>query len=397
MKKAALLLPIFLVVGLVFATSPARDFKLVVQDYLEAGDNPNVSPTMSQKIQNYRYAINAIQAQIDSLSITNPVNCKKISQTLWEGKTDAQTNGDITSLVNFINRIINNIPCQATAGSACTAIAVQLQNTGVYNSAITQQVKKLQKYWGIYTTGSVGPQTLAKINSMICDNETKPVPPVVCTQQYAPVCAQPPYPKCPDTASCDSQRILPKTYGNSCVAKADGASVLYEGQCKTDTPKPILYPALQYTPTSGLTTQTVVTFSTRYSGQGGIPTIDYGDGTYEQVKTCYAPADACLDTGLNTHIYSKVGEYTARVVKNFCPPTASCFAAETVLQSAQVRVGDNTSVPLACVKMIVGVNECLTTVCDTNIYGYRTVAKVDLMTQKQFTLVHEGACYANER
>ncbi|MDB5225529.1 MAG: hypothetical protein JWL87_481 [Candidatus Adlerbacteria bacterium] len=46
--------------------------------------------------------------------------------------------------------------------------------------------------------------------------------PTMCTMQYAPVCGQ-------------SQDGTAKTYGNSCMLGADQATLLYEGECKTET------------------------------------------------------------------------------------------------------------------------------------------------------------------
>lgn len=46
--------------------------------------------------------------------------------------------------------------------------------------------------------------------------------PVMCTMQYDPVCAVK-----------DGER---RTYGNSCTAGADGAVVLYEGECGAEEP-----------------------------------------------------------------------------------------------------------------------------------------------------------------
>lgn len=81
-----------------------------------------------------------------------------------------------------------------------------------------------------------------------------------------------------------------------------------------------------------------VTFFSKYSGQGGIPTLDFGDGKYEQISSCNAPADYCIAAGKNFHTYKFPGVYTARVVQSFCPPGAQCFAAEKVLATLKIRV-----------------------------------------------------------
>lgn len=53
-----------------------------------------------------------------------------------------------------------------------------------------------------------------------------------CTQEYAPVCGQPPEPACRHSIpACMMATPGPQTYGNRCTMNAAGASFLYEGQC----------------------------------------------------------------------------------------------------------------------------------------------------------------------
>jgi PKD repeat protein len=54
---------------------------------------------------------------------------------------------------------------------------------------------------------------------------------VACTKEYRPVCGSKPV-VC-ITAPCNP---IPTTYGNKCEMQADGASYLYEGQCRTENP-----------------------------------------------------------------------------------------------------------------------------------------------------------------
>ncbi len=56
-----------------------------------------------------------------------------------------------------------------------------------------------------------------------------------CTQEYAPICAQPPMPPCSNDPYISCMQVIPqpKTYSNSCMAWLDKASILYSWECKT--------------------------------------------------------------------------------------------------------------------------------------------------------------------
>lgn len=54
-----------------------------------------------------------------------------------------------------------------------------------------------------------------------------------CTEEYAPVCAQPPMPDCPEWMACIQVMPQPATYSNACVAKSYNAELLYEWECST--------------------------------------------------------------------------------------------------------------------------------------------------------------------
>ncbi|MBT3236744.1 MAG: hypothetical protein HN353_12380 [Bdellovibrionales bacterium] len=53
----------------------------------------------------------------------------------------------------------------------------------------------------------------------------------ICTEQYAPVCGQPPMQKCPPGVKCELMISKPQTYSNSCNARVAKAQVLYRGEC----------------------------------------------------------------------------------------------------------------------------------------------------------------------
>ena len=60
----------------------------------------------------------------------------------------------------------------------------------------------------------------------------------ICTMEYAPVCWQPPMPKCPEWMLCKLSMPIPKTYSNKCMLEASWANFLYNWECKS-TSKPI--------------------------------------------------------------------------------------------------------------------------------------------------------------
>ncbi len=56
--------------------------------------------------------------------------------------------------------------------------------------------------------------------------------PVACTMEYAPVCGQPPEPACRHSFPvCMVPTPGPRTYGNLCQLRAEGAAFLYGGEC----------------------------------------------------------------------------------------------------------------------------------------------------------------------
>lgn len=77
----------------------------------------------------------------------------------------------------------------------------------------------------------------AAIQSQVVGKLQIVVGPVACTKEYKPVCGSKPI-VC-ITTPCDP---IQTTYGNTCMMKADGATLLYEGQCRTDTTDPSANP-----------------------------------------------------------------------------------------------------------------------------------------------------------
>ena len=56
--------------------------------------------------------------------------------------------------------------------------------------------------------------------------------PTVCPEIYSPVCAQPKMPACKSGTTCIQLMPSPKTYGNRCEMKRDGATFLLKGECE---------------------------------------------------------------------------------------------------------------------------------------------------------------------
>jgi hypothetical protein len=70
----------------------------------------------------------------------------------------------------------------------------------------------------------------------------------ICTMQYAPVCAA-------KQVQCVRAPCYPvyQTYGNSCVANADGATIIHQGECTSTETGPIQPSTEAYTPPAGCT------------------------------------------------------------------------------------------------------------------------------------------------
>ncbi|PIR84234.1 hypothetical protein COU18_00585 [Candidatus Kaiserbacteria bacterium CG10_big_fil_rev_8_21_14_0_10_51_14] len=81
------------------------------------------------------------------------------------------------------------------------------------------------------------PRCLAPIQSEVVAKAQIAVGPVACTKEYIPVCGSKPI-VC-ITTPCNP---IQQTYGNRCEMAADGATFLYEGQCRANTTDPAADP-----------------------------------------------------------------------------------------------------------------------------------------------------------
>lgn len=103
------------------------------------------------------------------------------------------------------------------------------------------------------------------------------------------------------------------TASSSCAVSSAASSVtitVIEGSA----PSPELLTA---SPVSGNSPLKVI-FSNWISSSRGSSngyTIYFGDGKSEPAGKCRAPADKCTEPGKNTHVYTKEGTYTAKIVK----------------------------------------------------------------------------------
>ncbi len=160
--------------------------------------------------------------------------------------------------------------------------------------------------------------------------------PVACTREYMPVCGSKPI-VC-ITTPCNP---IPQTYSNQCEMKADGATLLYQGECKVSTGN--LPPVISSL--SGPTTLAV--------GKKGTWTVKASDPendslTYsivwgdEMARTdALAPAmgtASVRQTSTFTHSYAKAGKYTVKI-------TVSDSEGNEAETTASIQVGRDT---LAC-------------------------------------------------
>lgn len=118
--------------------------------------------------------------------------------------------------------------CYAAA-DACNRGSGINTNTHVYNSDGTYTATL------IHTSNPCGgnPACMAPVSREVVGKVQINVGPIACTKEYKPVCGSKPI-VCV-TTPCNP---IPTTYGNRCEMNADGASFLYEGQCKTSYSDP---------------------------------------------------------------------------------------------------------------------------------------------------------------
>jgi len=82
---------------------------------------------------------------------------------------------------------------------------------------------------------------------------------------------------------------------------------------------------------------------------GLVYTVNFGDGTEEQVPTCTLPlsgqSSSCGDAGYFTHTYAAAGTYNVSVINYAC--TASTQPCNLIIDSTSVSVGVSQSVSLS--------------------------------------------------
>jgi len=174
MKKIFLFLPILLTANFVFASIPYD------ANFVEKNLIPSIQTQIKQRdltkedtVSAYKKIIDFAQKQINEISsgaTASNTACQKISQSLWEGES-LKTGRYIKEWDNIdrdiitLNTFLKSRP-EVAGGSYMSSLYEA--NPNGYSAWTTQSVKNFQKVYGIKQTGSVGPLTLAKINSMIC-------------------------------------------------------------------------------------------------------------------------------------------------------------------------------------------------------------------------------------
>lgn len=73
----------------------------------------------------------------------------------------------------------------------------------------------------------------------------------VCTQEYAPVCGQPPMPECAEGMACIQVMPAPATFGNKCEMEAAWATLLHVGTCEESQDVQLSNPASTFCSTFG--------------------------------------------------------------------------------------------------------------------------------------------------
>ncbi len=93
--------------------------------------------------------------------------------------------------------------------------------------------------WAVYADGSLrtssveGNTQYASVAEAEAELDAVAETPAICTMQYAPVCGRKDTGIRCVTTPCDSYEE--KTYGNSCMLRADKAEYVHEGECRDDS------------------------------------------------------------------------------------------------------------------------------------------------------------------
>ena len=137
-----------------------------------------------------------------------------------------------SSDINFTEYLDTNVPIWTSYYRVC-AITYE-------NNRYCSNVVKTYRYvtWDspvvctadakVCPDGSYVSRTGPNCEFAVCEEEN----PLICTMEYAPVCAQPPMPTCPEWMICAQVIPAPKTYSNKCVMANAKAKYLYSWECK---------------------------------------------------------------------------------------------------------------------------------------------------------------------
>lgn len=123
-------------------------------------------------------------------------------------------------------------------------------------------------------------------------------------------------------------------------------------------------------------------------------TIDFGDGTSGPAAECSAPADACVSPGVNVHVYSTKGTYTATLsrIVDPCFGQPACRAAvhQEIIGKVQITVGGGGACtkeykPVCGAKPVV----CITYPCNPVPTTYSNRC---MMENDSANFLYEGTC-----
>lgn len=214
--------------------------------------------------------------------------------------------------------------------------------------------------------------------------------PIACTMEYAPVCAEKQV-VC-ITAPCNP---VQQTYGNKCSAKADGAKVLYEGECRPSgntTGSPVISGLSG--PTS-LAVNEIGTWKVSASDpENGTLSyaITWGDEWYgNSAGNMARPTATIVQQSTFTHSYAKPGTYTVAVTVT---DSEGKVARSSSTVSVQQTACTKEYMPV-CGRPIGCANTCAPgmmcpAICQ--LYQPQTYSNRCMMNNANAEFISEGAC-----
>ncbi len=208
-----------------------------------------------------------------------------------------------------------------------------------------------------------------------------------CTKEYKPVCGAKPV-VCV-TTPCNP---IPTTYSNRCMAEADGAMFLYEGQCRTtDDNRPPTISGFSGPTTLGVNQTGTWSVNASDPENGSLSyRVTWGDEQATLPHAAPLARDAFVQTTTFTHAYSTAGTYTITIV-------VRDSAGQEATMSTTVRVGSDVVACTLEYKPVCGQPPrpaCLDTppYCMIVEPGPTTYSNKCFMNAAGATFLYEGMC-----